>query len=244
MKFQLEAWSAIAPGLDSAETWRNWLQCPEKIVDTEAKVTIKQIPPMIRRRFRSLGKCAVGAALPLLSDEEVIASIFSSRHGDTELTYSLLEEICTQETVSPTNFSLAVHNAIGGLFSIARKDHSEVTSMAAMEGIVIQTICEALGQLHNKDRVLCIIYDIPLPEFFHKYESGDSFPYAIAMILSNSEGDVYQLERCNQDELAADLPSGKRNSEPFALLEMFTGLSEEIILEVKGCVWRITKATH
>jgi hypothetical protein len=38
--------------------------------------------------------------------------------------------------MSPPSFSLAVHNAINGLFSIARKDSSSVTAIVAMQGLV------------------------------------------------------------------------------------------------------------
>ena len=124
VSFQLESWSAMAPGLESREDWQQWLQHPESIEEPFEKISLRNIPAMLRRRFNTLGKYAMGAALPLMEGIESIPSIFASRHGDTELSLSLLEQIGRDEPMSPTNFSLAVHNAVSGLFSIALNDTS------------------------------------------------------------------------------------------------------------------------
>ncbi len=236
MKIYIDAWSALAPGLESIDSWRNWFEHSGKTTEGELSISLKSIPPMIRRRFRTLGKCAVGSALPLLTEGETISSIFSSRHGDTPLTISLLEDIGRGEPLSPTSFSLAVHNAVSGLFSIARSDICGTTSIAAMESVVLQTICEAIGQLQNADRVLCVIYDVPLPEFFQKYCSGDPFPYAIAMIVSRSGSCAYELEQEEGKPTINDEP------EPFALLKMLVGLNNTMSLGTASGAWSLTKA--
>ena len=132
IKFQIESWAAIVPGIEAREAWQNWLENPEVVPATLGKIPLKEVPPMLRRRFGALGKCAMAAALQVLKDDDAIPGIFSSRHGDTALTLSLLEEMGRDEPMSPTGFSLAVHNAVSGLFSIVRKDTSMVTSLAAM----------------------------------------------------------------------------------------------------------------
>ena len=243
VNFQLESWAAIAPGLETREAWRQWLQHPCVINESLVNVSLKQISPLLRRRFSTLGKCAMGAALPIVEGVESIPSIFASRHGDTALSLSLLESMGGDEPMSPTNFSLAVHNAVSGLFSIVRKDTSAVTSIAAMDGLVLQTFFEAIGQLQSVEKVLCVIYDIPLPDFYHHHcdDDTDLFPYAIAMILGSAGGETYSLTQTKQVEQSDPAPSIPFNAEPLRLLRLLAGISDDMELTQNGSIWRIAK---
>lgn len=242
MNFRLESWAAMAPGLETTEDWQQWLRNPDEIPQALGKVTIPGVPAMLRRRFNTLGKCAMAAAMPLVEGIDAIPSIFASRHGDTELSFSLLRGIGQDEPMSPTSFSLAVHNAVAGLFSIARKDTSAVTAIAAMEGLVLQTFLEAIGQLQESERIFCVIYDIPLPEFYRQHSNGNApdFPYAIAMILGRSDGESLRLE---PTAAAAPMDSAAADSEPMRLLALLSGLSGETLLQQRGETWRIARVT-
>jgi hypothetical protein len=243
LSFHVESWSAIAPGLESRDDWECWLQHPVAINEPLGKIPLKTIPAMLRRRFNTLGKCAMGAAMPLVDGIHTIPSIFASRHGDTELTFSLLKAMAQDEPMSPTGFSLAVHNAVSGLFSIARKDTSEVTSIAAMEGLVLQTFFEAIGQLQCVEKVLCVIYDTPLPDFYknHCADATESFPYAIAMILGSREGTSYSLEQMKAVPQRNSSDLSPLNSDPLALLGLLAGISDEIELTQNGGNWRFSR---
>ena len=241
--FRLESWSAIAPGMESSDDWRAWLAQPVAIDEPMGKVDLSAIPAMLRRRFNRLGKCAMAAAMPLVTHTANIPSIFASRHGDTELSVSLLESIGRREAMSPTSFSLAVHNAVSGLFSIARKDTSEITAIAAMRGLVLQTLFEAIGQLQTSDRLLCVIYDIPLPEFYRLtcHENGDSFPYAIAMVLNRDHGDICQLEY-EQTDLPGQTAQGfPIDKDAVMLLRLLTGLDEQVSFCSNGSRWNFSR---
>lgn len=244
VNFQIESWAALAPELETRESWQHWLKHPEKLPETPGKVSLEKVPPMLRRRFGTPGKYAMAAALQVLNEGEAVPGIFSSRHGNTALTLSLLEEMGRDEPMSPTSFSLAVHNAVSGLFSIARKDTSMVTSLAAMEGLVLHTLLEAAGQLQVSDRVLCVIYDIPLPELYRRYCTGNDFPYAIAMIISHTGGVKYSIEQCEQviPNNTSPLPGSlSMDLEPFRFLELLAGISTEMGVELNGATWRIAK---
>lgn len=242
MEFRLESWGAMAPGLESKAGWQQWLRNPVEINAALGQVSLPGIPAMLRRRFNTLGKCAMAAALPLVQEIEAIPSIFASRHGDTETSYSLLHSIGQNEPMSPTSFSLAVHNAVAGLFSIARKDTSAVTAIAAMEGLVLQALLEAIGQLQQSERVLCVIYDIPLPDYYrqHSDDTGNRFPYAIAMILSRVDGEAYVLEA---DAPAAPAGPGPGDSEPMRLLSLLSGLTGETRLRQNAGAWRMARVS-
>lgn len=244
LNFKIESWAAMAPGLETREAWQHWLKHPENLPETLGKVSLENIPPMLRRRFGVLGKCAMMAALQVLDENDSIPGVFSSRHGDTALTLSLLEDMGRDEPMSPTKFSLAVHNAVSGLFSIVRKDTSMVTSLAAMEGLVLHTLLEAAGQLQVSDRVLCVIYDIPLPELYRRYCTGNDFPYAIAMILGRTGGVNYRVEQCEQvlQNNTSLLPASLSiDLELVRFLELLTGISTEMGVESNGAAWRISK---
>ncbi|MBM7456131.1 hypothetical protein HNR62_002012 [Oceanisphaera litoralis] len=195
LSFKLQSWNALAPGLESTSEWRSWLE--QLCIPTPClnKVSLQQIPPILRRRFTELGRCAAGAALPLLENIDAIPGVFASRHGDTPLTLSLLEGIADEQPMSPTGFSLAVHNAVSGLISIARKDASEVTAIAAADNLIPLALLEAATQLQERERVLCLVYDVPLPELYQPYSSCEPFPFALAMLLSRSEGVEMTLEQ-------------------------------------------------
>src|SRR5262249_59695026 len=70
-------------------------------------------------------------AWPCATGIESVQSVFASRHGALERTLELLDALARQESVSPTSFSLSVHNSTAGLFSIARTDRGAATAMAA-----------------------------------------------------------------------------------------------------------------
>jgi len=242
INFRLESWTAIAPGLETREDWQQWLQNPTEIDAALGKVSLPGIPAMLRRRFNTVGKCAMAAAMPLVEGIDAIPSIFASRHGDTELSFSLLESIGQDEPMSPTSFSLAVHNAVAGLFSIARKDTSAVTAIAAIEGLVLQAFFEAIGQLQETEKVFCVIYDVPLPDFYrqHSSDSDTAFPYAIAMIISRVDGEAFTLE---PGEQVAPVGPGPGDSEPMQLLGLLAGLKNETLLQQNGSAWRMARVT-
>lgn len=187
MKLNVESWSAMAPGINTSESWQEWFDTSDEADVQDGAIDIKQIPPLLRRRFKVLGRVASSAMLAAQANEQHLPSIFASRHGDTELTLSLLQDIANGEQVSPTGFSLAVHNAIGGLLSIVRKDKSPMTAIASMNGLVMSALFEAHAQLSQYERVLCVIYDVPLPNLYKPYCSSLPFPLAVAFVLSRDE---------------------------------------------------------
>ena len=234
LRFYLSDWGAVAPGLDNASDWQSHLENRTLSSATDSKPefpAIKRIPAMLRRRFGLLGKCAAQASMDLLeSQESEVPIVFASRHGDTALSLSLLKGIGLEQAMSPTDFSLAVHNAVSGLMSIARKDTSPVTAIAASHDLLLQALFESLGLLQDSPRVLCIVYDVPLPELYSSYTNEIPYPYAVAMLLDRDKGTELLLSR--QSNTAAtrteNFPEG------FAPLLLATGLSRSVALSSEG----------
>lgn len=231
---RITSWAAIAPDI-KGETGAT------RFADFASidKDSFKKIPPLLRRRFNTLGKCAMAAVLQLLNDGDYMPSVFASRHGDTALTLSLLEGIGRDEDMSPTNFSLAVHNAVSGLYTMARKDTSAVTAIASADGLIVSALLESAGLLTTCERVLCVIYDLPLPALYQRYMPSVSFPYAIALILSHSEGIAYTLEQQRVEDVSQGETVPEEELQQF--LDLLTGASMECELKSNGTTWSMKK---
>jgi len=243
LELKIESWMAIAPGLSLEEQWRDWCLNPFTLADSKIPTDLSSISPILRRRFSPLGKTALSSILPLLKDDEKIVSVFASRHGDTKLTLSLLETIGLEQDVSPTKFSLAVHNAVSGLFSIARNDTSAMTSIAAKDGLFLQALLESAGQLLDCERVLCVIHDVPLPDDYHRFATTPNYPYAIAVIFNRSKGQSLRIESsdCAYDDIDHAAFTADYGQE-FTFAGLLAGAWQNMQCCVHNRHWRVSLA--
>lgn len=191
---------------------------------------------MLRRRFKSLGKVASAAMFNLKEESPAIPMLFASRHGDTELTLQLLQGIAQQELMSPTKFSLAVHNAIGGLLSIVRQDQSPMTAISASDGLVAQTLFELKALLTKYPRVMCVIYDVPLPEVYQPYAESLDFPLAVAFVANQQNAGI-ELKLTRSD-------GGHQLSQEIdlvTLVKLLSGDEAHVILDAGKQAWSLRK---
>ena len=239
IKFNIESWAALAPGLNSEDEWIEWLNSPSPLTEPFETPSLKGVPPLLRRRFNLIGRFAMGAILNLLDTDDTIPCVFASRHGDTTLTLDLLESMGKNEAMSPTNFSLAVHNAVSGLYTIARKNTQPVTAIAATKGLTINALFEAIGQCQAVDRILCLIYDAPLPKLYQSYCSSEPFPYAIAMIINKNQGVPYKIT-CSKEDTTPDT-SNKAKTEFLPFLSLLTQQSSSMVFHYQASPYKITR---
>jgi len=188
IKFNLNEWVALSPGLISQQDWGDWSKnnClwPVDLVDVPANL----IKPIMRRRMSSLSKLALQAALQLSSEKTVDYIVFSSRHGELTRTVKLIEDIMKGEEASPMSFSQSVHNTAAGLFTICSQRATPVTSIAAVESTLHHAFIEAAVYLQENPskQVLVVDFDEPLPTQYAHYEHSDRnyHGYAFAALLS------------------------------------------------------------
>jgi hypothetical protein len=196
--FVLNDWNAWAPGLNGKEDWQAW-RCstpifswnPAKIPDFIPKLQQRRLSPLARAAFNAIGAC--------LKPGETLPTVFSSAHGEVGKALEMLQTIQAGEALSPTAFSLSVHNAIAGLYSIAYRNQQEITVIApGLEGMA-PAFVEALGLLHEgAEKVLVIFYDEPIAEFYPvaPFKLNAEFTCALALRLSLSgEGMPLRLSR-------------------------------------------------
>src|SRR5262249_36902182 len=169
VSFSIASHAAWAPGVETEEAWLAWAK-DNYVITGDHAAPVKAMPPMLRRRTGFLGKMALEVAYRCLGERIDVPTVFTSRHGDTARSVDLLLDLAKGLPLSPTSFGLSVHNAIGGLFSIARGDLSSNVALAAGQGSVEHAVIEACGLLaEGAPAVLLVAYDCPLPALYSAF---------------------------------------------------------------------------
>lgn len=147
------------------------------------------IPKSLQRRLSPLAKIVFQTIAPCIDIGEQIPAVFCSSHGEIVRSLSMLQTMKIGEELSPTAFSLSVHNAIAGLFSIAFDNRQEITTLAPGQDGIASGFIEALGLLQEKhSEVFLVFYDEPVPEFFPiaPFQLNPPSPYVLAIKLAAS----------------------------------------------------------
>lgn len=109
-------------------------------------VDLDFIEPIVRRRLSSLSRIALKVAHDCASDLQSVRVVFASRHGELRRTTDILRAVSEGEPVSPTSFSLAVLNAMTGIFGIARGDRAPASAISAGAQTLGMALLEAYAQ--------------------------------------------------------------------------------------------------
>ncbi|WP_431049723.1 beta-ketoacyl synthase chain length factor [Roseateles sp. L2-2] len=217
-RFRVVRWAAWAPGLASRDAWRVWLASPAPLA-AEGQPPLSEVPAMMRRRIDPLGRAALQAAWWAQGTPEEGAGampvIFASRWGEIARSLTLLQQLAGGEPLSPTHFSLSVHNASGALYSMARQDRQNYLAVAGGEHSAEAAFCEALGLLADgAPQVLVAHVDAPLPEAYAALgqiepSTADPALIAWACVLAPADDSApsFALETMAADRLTPGTPS-------------------------------------
>ena len=153
------------------------------LVDQELSA-IEHIPAMQRRRLSRLAKLALNSAMQTLATHKVDYIVWVSQYGDEAKTLNILEDVLSEQTPSPTQFSTSVHNAISGLYSILCQDATPATSLAGSwnDGLI-----EAYAWLKTRPearQVLLVYYDEALPDIYIEHQPFAAFAMAAMISLA------------------------------------------------------------
>lgn len=172
--------------------WRGWL--PGELgsaVPAERQIDARpgaSLPAMLRRRLDDTGR-AVCDLLAALDPEARHPLIHASRHGDARYTLSMLEELSAGNPLSPTRFSMSVHNAVIGVHSIARQHRRPLQALGACGQEFEALMTEAAGYLAEGHReAIAVFSEGPLPEAYAGHATHPGPPCAVALRLSRSDG--------------------------------------------------------
>ena len=188
INFNIAAWRAWAPGLDSVADWQAWSQQPSVPAASDAAPDVSFLPAMQRRRLSRMARMAFSVGWPLAQGHEGhegLPLVFASRHGETPRTFDILSDLAADQPLSPTQFSLSVHNAVIGLWSIMRGETSEMTALAAAGDGLEHGLIEACALLNEgAPAVLLIITEEQPPQAYARWIDDVPFPYAVGLLLT------------------------------------------------------------
>jgi hypothetical protein len=189
VRFSVLAHAAWAPGLETPDAWTAWANGSPRSdsAPQSGEPPLPAMPAMLRRRASLPGRMALNAAYRAISaaaDRTDIPIVFCSRHGECGRSSELLIDLAQKLPLSPTAFSLSVHNATGGLFSIARHDHANSLALAAGHSTIEHAAIEACSLLADgANAVLLVASDGPLPEAFSQFTDCDEQSFGWAWLV-------------------------------------------------------------
>lgn len=193
VRFSISCHAAWAPGVETPEAWLEW-SLGHRVIAGETEPAVRAMAPMLRRRAGFLDRMALEVAYHCLGNRTDVPAIFCSRHGEASRSVELLTDLAKGLPLSPTTFGLSVHNATGGLFSIARGDHAASSALAAGQSTVEHSVIEACGLLADGvSEVLLVVYDRPLPALYSAYQDCNEQPFAWAWLMHPPASDVISL---------------------------------------------------
>ena len=185
MKFQVDFYDVIAYG-----------EISEDLARYKKEFDLAKIPPMQRRRLSSAAKCAFS----LLSGFEMIDMpvIFSSYEGEINRCFELETALAKAEPVSPTSFSLSVHNAISSLLSIEAKNHNEILAISSFSPVEDALQAAFLRLNDGYEKVLILAYHESISQSYFD-EQKPSF--MLALVVSKAKDKrVLTLKRVEKEE--------------------------------------------
>lgn len=239
MRFTVEKWAAWSPGLPDRQAWLDWLSRPVW-QSGDAVPALGDMPSAMRRRADRLGRAALQVAY--WCDDVVQPDcplVFASRYGEMQRSLELLHQLTEREPLSPATFSMSVHNAVGALLSIARRDTGNYTAVAAGEETVEAAFAEAFGLLADgAPAVTVVYYDAPLPAPYDAFGAGEPGLHAWACRIRLSESGGYSLEPVRGR--AADMCEQALSGDLAILHFLLSGTMREHVhvTEPRAWLWR------
>lgn len=235
--FGIARWKAWAPGIRDDRSWQGWLEGADS-PEADAQPDVGYLPPLLRRRLDRLGRMALATAWPCAEGRDSVRFVFGSRHGALERTVELLAAIARDEGLSPTLFSLSVHNSAAGLFSIARGDRSAATSLAAGPDTLGLALLEGANQVADGAGSVLVCYsDDALAAPYSRYAEDGGTPFSVSLLLTDPEEAALQCRLVREDAAPAEAPAQ-------ALMRFLLDGTPDSVLGVDQA-WRIEReATH
>lgn len=227
------------------QSWNSW---PPKRTDGKKilllqKTLLESVPKMLKRRLTPLAKTVFCSILSCSHELTNIPVVFSSSHGELGKSLEMMKMIESAEEISPTTFSLSVHNAIAGLFSIAFKNKNQVTVLASSEEGIAPAFIEALGLFQEGEpEVLVVFYDEPLPDFYpyEPFQLTSETPCAVALKLTQKGKG--QLIKFQNSPLCGKI--GEQPQQLPLLIDFLSTTQQKLEISTHRYSWQWHKYAH
>lgn len=184
----------------------------------------REVPPLtsmssiLRRRAGDLGPVALNAVYACEPSSRAVPIVFASRHGEVRRAWQLLDQLTAGEPLSPMLFALAVHNAIGALYSIDRGHTATLQALAAEQDTVEAGLVEAAALLADgHDEVVLVHYEAPVPDAYQEFAAGPECFHAWAWRLCRPAGAGARFSLSCEAASAQAAPDGASSLLPHGL---------------------------
>ncbi len=156
------------------------------------------LPPLKRRRLSNAARLFFAAAWPLTEQESNIPVVYASFNSEINRSFMLWQQLWQEGDISPTSFSLSVHNALVGQWSEIRGVKQECTAISANKDNLETALMEAYLLLNDgAQRVLVVTAESPLSEKYH-VQPVFRHPFSYALALLVERGEQYHLSLHSQ----------------------------------------------
>lgn len=211
--------------------WKAWTPAQD-----DAQPDVSAIPALLRRRLSPIARAAMSVIMPLAQTYGAMPLVYVSRHGDLNRTLGLLEELARAEPLSPAAFSLSVHNATVGLFSIQQGLTQNIVALSAGAEDLVPALLESVGLCNPQaPRVLCVFSDEPPPPVYAHQVDQPAQPYAVALVIEAGQG--WQLAH-SLSPPANDMPVQPQALQLLTLLQQRT---TELWLSSNTSQWQLRR---
>ena len=188
ISFQLVNWSGLLASNDEVGDVLP-VQFSKQAV---SELDLSHLKPMQRRRLSKYAKMSLATIQSLAEHiNENTGLVFSSRHGDFHRTNELLTELAREELLSPTSFSLSVHNAVTGLYSIFNEFKGPITTVSAGNETFQNALVEAYVRLQSSEcqQILLVHVDQVLPDDYLMFADEAQIDHCCVLLLKNESVD-------------------------------------------------------
>lgn len=186
LTFAIKKFSAWSPQLSNQSDWLQFFES-NTLPEDEQKPDLSFIPAMQRRRLSPLARAALYVIHQVAGDLTSYPSVYCSQYGESQRTYSILEDVAKGDDVSPMAFSLSVHNAISGQAGIYFNNTEPTIAIGTDEQGYLNALTDALGLLHEgKEHVVVVFYEEQQPEFYQTQQHAPNFACATALLISKA----------------------------------------------------------
>ncbi len=186
VELAVRRWAAWAPGVADAASWDRWARA-EGAIEGPLRPDVNFVASLQRRRLSDVSRMAFSVAARCLDEVEPRPGlVFCSRYGEYPRSFEILAGLARQEPVSPTAFSMSVHNTAASQFSMHRQDRSPCTALAAGEATLETAFVEAWSQIAGRagGSMIVVYHDQPLPALYRDQETSVTDSLALGMLLS------------------------------------------------------------
>lgn len=198
--FNIQAWNIVCNKELTTEDWQqgeqHWFA---EVVNRETIAPkLAFLPPLKRRRLSESARLFFEAAWQLTEQEANLPVVYASLNGEINRSFALWHSLLTEGDVSPTSFSLSVHNALVGQWSEMRQVKNETTAITALKDSLETALLEAFLLLNDgQEKVLVVLVETSLSSEYNAQPVPHlPFSYALAMVVE--KGSTYQLSLQSQ----------------------------------------------